>query len=183
MPPHCRLDYPILYAIPPVILSFSCSPEFDIKQHGNAKTHKIIDRAIDEALNRGSTDFMISPEYEWKVRPMYLTLDPNDRQRAANFGDRPRYVALTWGIWTNALLGLQRFTTMYPRLDFDFAIQVHEGGAEKLVIAKGELREYDLGRPGDLDALSACLQAVDSDKASECLAASDASEQGQVSSY
>ena len=71
---------------------------------------------------------------------------------------------LTWGIWTNALIGINRFRLAYPGLDFDFVIHIMPG---EVYVGNGHLFDIhqwpDLRRVGGL-AMSAKPRVVESSR-------------------
>ena len=95
---------------------------------------------------------------------MFLSLEPETAQRAADRGNRPRYVGMTWGVWANVLVGMVRFCVKYPGLDFEFGVSVQEGGFRGVGIAGGELREWGVG-----DALGECLKGEGEGEGRHCL--------------
>ena len=46
---------------------------------------------------------------------------------------------LRWGMWTNALIGVNRFRLAYPDLYFEFFVHVHPQ-KEETYLAHGQLR-------------------------------------------
>ena len=76
---------------------------------------------------------------------MLMTLTVEDIEPAKV--EPPSEVGLTKGVWSNALIGINRFRTFYPGLDFDFDVCITQGGYVDYEVALGRVGDY-LGSNG-----------------------------------
>lgn len=83
--------------------------------------------------------YMVGNYYEWNNGggSEFIGLEPERVVPA--MVKPPWFVGPTWGIWTNALIGINRFRLAYPGLDFQFKVYVAQGGFEDFNAAFGKL--------------------------------------------
>ena len=94
-------------------------------------------------------DFMRGNYYEWNHwgGSEFIGLEPERVVPA--MAAPPALVGPTWGIWTNALVGINRFRIAYPNLDFQFRVFVQQGGYEEFCAAFGKLLDLSPSNGAD----------------------------------
>ena len=135
-PPGDSFDYDVDYSIPPLTITFH-----DWKINAYIK-QTVIDSLLQKALIQASDfekkDIPLELGAHWQIEvPYVLSVRPRDPEPSRE-GPK-RQISLTWGIWTNALIGINRFRTAYPELEFLFSLSIKDGGYEKVAVGNGYL--------------------------------------------
>ena len=81
--------------------------------------------------------FMRTERISWASGDVDMSLVPRKRQQSET--GVPRWVGLTWGIWENTLVGINRFRLAFPGRDFVFKVFVEQGGFPGFECGTGQM--------------------------------------------
>lgn len=135
-PPGDSFDYDVDYSTPPLVIIFldwRVNPKIN-----QTIIENLLQKAIIEASDFEKKEVLLELGIHWQIEFPYIlsvsTKDPKPSQK------RPaRQIGLTWGVWTDALIGFNRFRTAYPELEFRFSLYIEDRGYEKVLVGSGYL--------------------------------------------
>ena len=150
MPPGNSFKYEVKYSDPATTLEFFhyFPRHFFSRQapRDQVNTEKLMKRMIRDSLDPVLRNVTMSTDdslmhgwkaYDWHEAAVYMSL----RIRPSRVRSEEQKVGLTWGTWTNALIGINKFNQAYPGLDFDFDVLIEDKGYDEFHAAWGQFRD------------------------------------------
>lgn len=129
----------VKYSDPPTALVFSGFPPTLRSQRNETEVEVVIQEALIEACSEKRDGYMNNKLRYWghESGSVFLGLEPKKVVPAKV--TPPWFVGPRWGIWVSALIGINKFRTAYPGLDFEFRIYIEQGGFDEFYAAFGML--------------------------------------------
>ena len=135
-PPLSPWSYDVAMSNPPLTLEFE-SYEYR-SNRDEQRIEQVIQLAIIEAAGYDPGALVPQRNLEWRTDGAVLSLQP-----LAPIPPAPQKDFLTWGSWTSALIGINKFRNAYPHLNCEVAILVDLEMPYKII--RGVARLNDKG--------------------------------------